>query len=677
MALNLSQETAETVIAALSDREDALIELFKAVRAVELWSNDIESVVDSFYRTRLRQLFAARQPAETLIDFSRHLNATGSALRRKNPDLASRLLCYANVVNDAIGEINAQWIEKTLAKDHVKDILRLLARNAEGAVFVEEIEREFGLKPANTSRVLALMQSVGFVSRMKVGRNVRVLLTPFGRGYAPSWVSAAVLPLSERALDEPIPSSHALIPLPSRDVIAMLGDYEKLGVAGWIRPLSERLSTPHDVKALAIDRVNQLSNLSQAEFRAELMSSTRRFIDRADTRANAGRLQAEAIREWTIRQREELLTKFRAERPEHYLLRHFNLYNIRDAAAKAKDALKTLNYAAEPFRVGVSEYHQDRLFLNLANAALGSEGFDIVKSQSVAWGTRTEAFDVSISAGLKGKGRPISDDGIYDFKGLSLFVRSDALRDRHVQAKGDEKRLIDQLLSSEPSERLSALSDDSTARIRATIAIELGLEDTTDPGIKDLYEGVVQLAGTHRKAAQRRQQNHKRFLNFLRGESNLYCGGAINARLLHDWWSTGDDPVVVQILDDLDIKSGLARRVKCSASEIVMENFIQYGGALKRESLDKSKSRAAKLAKKALVQLYREIGSALSSLSVSRHNGDAQAAEAAFLLLSPSSPDPMAEPRDQFSGQWSFVSSPIAAVELATSGDHYFDVGGR
>jgi len=117
---------------------------------------------------------------DALAEFARHLNVAASIVRARSPSLASRLICYEALINDAVDEVDGGWLEEVLRKKHVTDILALLGGKPGGDFAAELLRKQTGLEPANLSRRLGLMESAGLIEKRYEGPHLLVQATALG-----------------------------------------------------------------------------------------------------------------------------------------------------------------------------------------------------------------------------------------------------------------------------------------------------------------------------------------------------------------------------------------------------------------------------------------------------------------------------------------------------------------
>lgn len=122
-----------------------------------------------------KALRGRRQDGE-LSGWHRLLRAVAARLSMHDPALSERIETLGELVFETVRFADANPTDEVLARDHVREILDAL-RTAPGCEIARpELIRLFGLKQANLSRVLAIMEGSGLVERETRGRVVYVRL---------------------------------------------------------------------------------------------------------------------------------------------------------------------------------------------------------------------------------------------------------------------------------------------------------------------------------------------------------------------------------------------------------------------------------------------------------------------------------------------------------------------
>ena len=681
-SIDLTRASVEHLIELIAESSEALQEIEGSVGREPGWSGHLDAKLDGVYRTRLRHLFSLRQSVDELSAFAEHLNAVATILRYKAPSFAERVRCYEAVVNDALEEVEGDWVGKILQKDHVREVLAKLgeAKNAESPL--ADIRKSLGLKPANASRVLNLMQSVGLISRHKIGKSTVVRLS-----------AAGIQCVNDLKAD-----SHPGDVVPFRqNSVSILRDrtLSSENISGAVGQL-------HLAKAIEMSH-REGSSYLRAAFH-ELLEEQARAAD-AEAKHQVGLAQGEFVKGVGKFRRSEMPLG-RTPAPEALLdaISSIAVSDIDATASAAAQALKELNFTGEPLRFGVSEYHQERLIFNVANAALSRNGFSATKLERADWRDaaprKRTGRDISMSAkviDLSGqyKRRSVNiakkrqPTGVFEFQGLSVFVRSDALLRVYSGLSTAQRSIVDDLLSGGGDH---ALGHEGSREVRAQIAAQLNIFDMNDPGLESVYESINALIGQPNKTDKNksfgRDPNHQRFRAFIEGRSDYYSGGAINASLLREWWcGESEEYPIIELLDFTDIRSGLARYLSSHSDkeilpeQVIIENFLNFDGCLNEKYAKKcGKSALARKARLAVVNLCREIGFSLSKTfsgdSTLPKNEFNAAKFSAFTLLAPMPPEEYSNQDNNYMGEWSFVAHEGTVPAMIEDSDRYYEMQG-
>lgn len=95
-----------------------------------------------------------------------------------NPVNQARLLTLGELVEQTARFSEANPAAAVMQRDHVRPVLDALTRSG-GEAWRHDLMQETGLREANLSRVLLLMEASGLVQREQKGRKVRVRLTGY------------------------------------------------------------------------------------------------------------------------------------------------------------------------------------------------------------------------------------------------------------------------------------------------------------------------------------------------------------------------------------------------------------------------------------------------------------------------------------------------------------------
>jgi|GEM_PF-5373309 len=162
----LDYDRIEAIVSELIDADQNLNRLLGTIEdALPSWSPRHESVLDTIYRTRMRHMFAMRQPEDRVAAFSRHIHVAKQLLEDDAPKYSVRLASYEALLNDALVELQSGERERILNKAHIKQALQILGR-ADAPVPRDDLKTALNLKDANLSRIIHLMEATGFVERL-------------------------------------------------------------------------------------------------------------------------------------------------------------------------------------------------------------------------------------------------------------------------------------------------------------------------------------------------------------------------------------------------------------------------------------------------------------------------------------------------------------------------------
>ena len=157
------------------------------------------------------------------------------------------------------------------------------------------------------------------------------------------------------------------------------------------------------------------------------------------------------------------------------------------------------------------------------------------------------------------------------------------------------------------------------------------------------------------------ESNDRAFERFIRGESAIYCGGAINNLLIWTWWAGNPSSRVVELMNHDDIAQGLRVKGSRSLEQGFVENRLGFGA--------KGLQIKSRKVETDLVSLFRLVGRRLAEWAEhvmehpTRLNGSAESCEAARHIL---------RPRHSGSGRYAFVTRPTDPALLVQSSDRYY-----
>lgn len=342
-------------------------------------------------------------------------------------------------------------------------------------------------------------------------------------------------------------------------------------------------------------------------------------------------------------------------------------------AAGAAEQLIRLGFDRRSFNLGETEYHQDRLMMNIVAAALVRAGLMGAQVERRPW--ESKGFNLwkqHKQAHLVMRAKPTlrpTTTGVFRFEGFRVFVRLDGVR-RYVDLQGNEEVVRDarELLSA--VEQGVAASDALTIKARARLALSLGLAEARGSSFEDLRTAIANLAQlkvAHRAVAQD-MRNDDAFESFITGRSSIYCGGAINSRLIDTWWSSSNKSNFVAILNHDDIAGGFqSERITTRGKRSYIENALHFSGLG-----DTSKRGEVKATERALIDLFRAVGQGLQSWSKAvmadphQLNGLTPSCAAARRILGP----------QHEAGHYAFVTTLADPAALIHHSDTFYRTDG-
>lgn len=172
-----------------------LDELLAAVRGLKEpdWRGYPAQAIDHAHRQRLIRLLVGRAEAADLRDFFEYLSRAAARARRFRvsdgggaTDWAARWLALADVVDLRVAGRRTQAPARALERAHVRELVRVVgdyqARDPEGMP-QSALGEALGLKKANLTRVLNLLEANELVERRGLGRENRIRLGVAGRAW--------------------------------------------------------------------------------------------------------------------------------------------------------------------------------------------------------------------------------------------------------------------------------------------------------------------------------------------------------------------------------------------------------------------------------------------------------------------------------------------------------------
>lgn len=162
-------------------REASPDDLLAAVRAVEVWTDRHGQVLDHIYRNRIARQFRTGVTRDEMAALLDHLQRVAHSRRAPALDAldrryAERWRAYADLLETQIAVQEAGVPDALLTRAHVAVIL---AGVRDGTLRTQlDVQQYCGLKEANASRVLALLDAAELVLRQRHGRENRLVAGP-------------------------------------------------------------------------------------------------------------------------------------------------------------------------------------------------------------------------------------------------------------------------------------------------------------------------------------------------------------------------------------------------------------------------------------------------------------------------------------------------------------------
>lgn len=338
------------------------------------------------------------------------------------------------------------------------------------------------------------------------------------------------------------------------------------------------------------------------------------------------------------------------------------IYNIKDISTPAR-SLKKLAHKLRVDRllIAESEFHEDRLLSWIIKAVFDEIGFNSTIAPR-RWGS-LETPSRQADVGLANQGhtaRPAVDHAVYSYKGYYVFARRSWLE--HIFNSDPSipplaRLSLEHLLGSDPN-----ISENEYRLGKAWLAASGGLAQSGEgfgfPEVVSLLRPQldrvlpVKLLG-HIPSPD--QSFGEQFASFLKGDLDVFMGGALHASLLRRWWVPNEE--IVELLSPTDFTTLLAGQWPPYDVLVLGDRLTGF-----------LKVREQKELKASLVRLYKSVGSLLRTVAETRHRNENSAYLLDFFssLLSPS--------LDDFGGrEWSFVSDSEDTAHLLTIDNEFLN----
>lgn len=296
---------------------------------------------------------------------------------------------------------------------------------------------------------------------------------------------------------------------------------------------------------------------------------------------------------------------------------------------------------SDALKVGLSAFPEDQMFFYvLQNACLMGEGVLNVKELYTNWGylsAQSGSADIAMLNEYTHIAKnhvpdPNVDDAIYEHGGYYVFA------------------------DQEKAKRLTANPQTATLAMKFGNVFDLGLSNYREAEYDLMLDDIAKKLNCKRWGQTGQPHEHPRWLmdfeQFIKGESTVYVGGSINARLITRFW---EGPRIVLICAPQDFKDSLGKFPKNRL--IFDEKFMSRLPTRHKQKVMRS-----------LVDLYRSCGEFLDDCARrAAHDETAQKVVRHMMyILAPKVGDPDTK-------KWNFVVHEEDMVDLMIK-DNSFQV---
>lgn len=150
-----------------------LDQLLQTAKSIEKWEERQAEVLDYIYRQQVIRLLTARSSADELSLFYEHLERMIhprrlEAMHHLSKPYGERWSAYKDIVESRLASLRSRAPEQVMEMAHVEQILDLILSGR--AARQGELKEALGLRSANLTRVLNLMEANELIERRSKGR---------------------------------------------------------------------------------------------------------------------------------------------------------------------------------------------------------------------------------------------------------------------------------------------------------------------------------------------------------------------------------------------------------------------------------------------------------------------------------------------------------------------------
>ncbi|MGC8490124.1 MAG: MarR family transcriptional regulator [Syntrophobacteraceae bacterium] len=177
--------------------EADLDQILQTVGAIRKWEERHGEVLDYIYRQQLIRLLTRRAPLDDLRALNDHLERMIhprrlEAMRNVEKPYGDRWAAYKDILESRLASLRSDAPFEVLEMGHVKEILELIGSGR--ASKQSEIKQRLGLKSANLTRILNVMEANDLIERRSEGREKLIFpgpgferVMPVRRSGEPRW----------------------------------------------------------------------------------------------------------------------------------------------------------------------------------------------------------------------------------------------------------------------------------------------------------------------------------------------------------------------------------------------------------------------------------------------------------------------------------------------------------